>query len=112
MITEQDLQAAIAECKGKRNPDSGTCLKLAAFYVIKDHLFPNNSDNERNFDNYEYSLDQAPPDVINYTSDTEFSNVINGRNIYDILEIIDDAMTALKVLNPRFYASIIRKIEY
>ncbi len=42
MITEHDLQEAIAECQGKRNPDANTCIKLAAFYTIKEHLFPKN----------------------------------------------------------------------
>ena len=40
MITEKDLQEAIAECEGQRNPNANTCVKLAAFYIIKDHLFP------------------------------------------------------------------------
>ena len=35
MITEMDLQEAIAECQGKRNPNADTCIKLAAFYIIK-----------------------------------------------------------------------------
>ena len=39
MITEKDLQEAIAECKGKRNPDSSTCIKLAAFLIIQEHLY-------------------------------------------------------------------------
>ena len=43
MITEQDLQAAIAECEGVRNPTSNTCLKLAAYYTIKDKMYPNNN---------------------------------------------------------------------
>ena len=40
MITENDLQEAIAECEGVRNPTANTCLKLAAFYTIKDKLYP------------------------------------------------------------------------
>ena len=40
MITKHDLQEAIAECEGQRNPTANTCIKLAAFYTIKQHLFP------------------------------------------------------------------------
>ena len=40
MITEQDLRQAIAECQGERNPDARTCIKLAAYLTIKEHLYP------------------------------------------------------------------------
>ena len=40
MITEKDLQEAIAECQGERSPNASTCIKLAAFYTIKEHLYP------------------------------------------------------------------------
>ena len=39
MITEKDLQEAIAECQGQRNPTTSTCIKLAAFYTIRRELF-------------------------------------------------------------------------
>ena len=39
MITRHDLEEAIAECQGQRNPNASTCLKLAAFYTIRKELF-------------------------------------------------------------------------
>lgn len=109
MITEQDLQEAIAECKGQRNPNANTCIKLAAFYTIKEHLFP--KDNVSPSDLQErYSYD-APP-MIEYNGDSEFAQAIEGRAVDEIIPIIDEAMEALKVLNPQFYKSIMRKIEY
>lgn len=109
MIIEQDLQAAIAECEGERNPNANTCIKLAAFYTIRDHLFPqSNSPVE-----LDYSYDPPPEteERINLDSDTEFSAIVNGRPVSEIMPIMDEAMDALKVLNPSFYASVIRKIE-
>ena len=38
MITEKELQEAINECLTSKNPNANTCLKLAAFYTIKDHM--------------------------------------------------------------------------
>lgn len=35
MIKLEDLEEAIAECQGQRNPNADTCIKLAAFYTIK-----------------------------------------------------------------------------
>ena len=37
MITEEELQEAIAECQGQRNPNANTCLKLASYLTILDH---------------------------------------------------------------------------
>ena len=34
------LDEAIAECQGQRNPDSKTCMMLAAFLTIKKELYP------------------------------------------------------------------------
>ena len=40
MIRESDLRDAIAECQGSRSPNADTCIKLAAYYTIRDHMFP------------------------------------------------------------------------
>ena len=44
MITEKDLQEAIAECIGQRNPNANTAIKLAAFYTIKRELYGEDKD--------------------------------------------------------------------
>ena len=100
MITEQDLTAAIAECKGKRNPDSNTCIKLAAYYIVKEHLYPSNEEV-----GYSYS---APPE---YDSGTEFSNAVSGVDKESVYAIMDETMTALSVLSPNLYASVMRKLR-
>lgn len=109
MITEQDLQEAIAECRGQRNPNANTCIKLAAFYIIREHMFPDKSVKE---DNYSFDAPPITHQVIEYSGDSEFAQAIQGRTVDEIMPIIDEIMDALKVLNPRFYASIMRKIEY
>lgn len=113
MITEHDLQEAIAECQGVRNPDANTCMMLAAFYTIKDKLYPDENSDTAEFPKYSYD---APPveieESVNYQSDTEFGGAIYGRNTNEILAVMDEAMDALSVLNPPLYESIMRKIEY
>lgn len=110
MITEKDLQEAIAECQGVRNPDAKTCMMLAAFYTIRNELFPKDAQSSE-----QYSYD-APPniigEVINYESDTDFGVAIYGRNTNEILSIVDETMDAIQVLNPSLYKSVMRKIEY
>ena len=106
MITEKDLLEAIAECQGERNPNANTCIKLAAFYTIYDHLFPQESAD--NVENYSYASEPAEM-IIEYDSGTEFSQAVNGLSIDEVLEVVDDLMSTLQVLNPRLYASVLRK---
>lgn len=105
MITEQDLQAAIAECEGQRNPTSSTCIKLAAFYTIRDHLYPKEIAEEPVF----YSRSAGP--VVEWSSDTEFGQFVADHNINDILPVMDELMDTIQVLYPRLYAGVIRKLD-
>lgn len=110
MITEHDLNEAIAECQGVRNPDAKTCMMLSAFYTIKDKLYP-----DATVETSQYSYDAPPTQIeetINYESDTDFGVAIYGRNTNEIFAIMDEAMDAVQVLNPQLYKSIMRKIEY
>lgn len=108
MITEKDLQEAIAECEGQRNPNANTCIKLAAFYTIQEHLF-----GKREEPSPAYSFAPAPPSTVEdgYESDTEFGRLVGRLDNYDMMAILDELMTALSVVQPRLYAGTIRKME-
>lgn len=106
MITEHDLQEAIAECEGQRNPNANTCIKLAAFYTIREHLFGSPQE--------AYSFAPAPQKVdtgvIQYEGESEFAQAIAGRDPDEIWGVVDELMDALAVVNPRLYAGVMRKI--
>ena len=108
MITEHDLQEAIAECLGQRRPDASTCIKLAAYYTIQQNLYPK----EEAFENALYSFAAAPSpvDEVTYDSDTEFSKAINGRRPDEIWSIMDELMSTLSVMNPRLYKSVMNRV--
>lgn len=107
MITEHDLKEAIAECQGKKNPNSTTCMQLAAFYTIKDHLYPDKPvESER-----AYSYASEPSGNIRYYSETEFGKLISGMDEFHVLEIVDELMSAVQVLNPSLYKSVLRKLQ-
>jgi len=107
VITEQDLQEAIAECLGQKNPNASTCIKLAAFYTIKNELFPNKNQSDSFPVNYSY----AGPSDIEYDSGTEFSESIRDKNQNDILGVFDELMSTLQVLQPKLYNGVLRKID-
>lgn len=112
MITKQDLQEAIAECEGQRKPTASTCLKLAAFYALKDKMYPEERVYQSAPVNYAYmdSGERKTENKIEYNSGSDFSKRIDGRRIEDIIPIMDELMDALTAINPRLYDSVMRKI--
>ena len=114
MITKHDLQEAILECLGKRNPDAGTCIKLAAFYTIMDHLFPDATKMIEPQPMYSFSpgpVVEGDPAMIDYQSGTEFSRLIDGRDPAGIWPVVDDLVTAVQALHPRLYNSFIDQLQ-
>lgn len=109
MITQQDLQEAIAECKGVKNPNASTCIKLAAFLTIQREMY-GQAEPPAMQSGYGYSFD-AGVSGIGYYGDTEFARMIEGRSADDVFPVIDELMTTLQVINPRLYAAVLRKIR-
>ncbi len=113
MITEQDLQEAIAECEGQRNPTANTCIKLAAFYTIKQHLFPDEKPSYSFADSLPLIKSESVknvPDVVNYKSDSEFAQAIYGLPNDVAWSIMDELMSTIAVINPKLYNSTMRKV--
>lgn len=105
MITKHDLEAAIAECQGKRDPDSKTCIMLAAFYTIRREMFGE----ETELPSYSYA--PAPiRNTITIDSGSEFARVIDGRSQQDVLPVLDELMDTLNVIQPRLYAAVMDKL--
>lgn len=103
MISRTDLESAIAECQGKRNPDAKTCIMLAAFYTIRREMFGEETPS--------YSFDPAPiRSTIAYDSGSEFARAINGREQGEILPVFDELMDTLQIIHPRLYSAVMMKL--
>lgn len=110
MITEQDLQAAIAECEGTRNPNANTCLKLAAFYTIKDKLYPDEPQ-EITYNNvYSGAAESKTVEKPMLKSDTEFARAAEGVSTEHLFAVMDELMTTIQILQPRLYDGVMRKL--
>lgn len=103
MITEKDLEEAIAECQGKRNPDANTCIKLASYLTILKDM--------RGESPPTYSTAPGLPDLIALDSGTEFAEIVNGRDAGEVMKIMDELMTATSVYNPRLYLATIMRLR-
>lgn len=108
MITKQDLEEAIAECQGQRNPTANTCLKLAAFYTIRKELFGEEKEVERPM--YSYSSSPEPSGIIERYGDSEFFEAAEGKSLDGVMRVMDELMDSMKVLQPRIYDSVMRKV--
>ena len=112
MITEQALAEAIAECQGTRNPNRDTCMMLAAFYTIQDHLYPV----ESRMPSYSFA---EPPDNDQHSGtesvgsygDSDFLQTIQGKNPGNVWRVMDELMDTIKMVNERLYNSVMRKIK-
>lgn len=107
MIREEELQEAIAECQGEKNPNANTCIKLASYLTILDHQKAEEPKREI----YSYAPPQAEMLVDMSFSDTEFAEAVDGKKAEDVWRLMDELMTTLQVINPRLYNSVMRKLN-
>lgn len=108
MITRQDLDERIAEIKNKRDQTETECMKLAAFLIIRNDLdgTPAGSYGSAS----PVVQVQSEESTIGDYGDTDFLRLVAGRRAADVWAVLDEAMSALKLSEPRMYAGIMRKI--
>ena len=96
MIQEQDLLEAIAECQGERSPNANTCIKLAAYYTILENM---------------RGTYKVEPTGQSFSSGSEFSALIIGKNPSDVLIVIDELMDAVAALMPKLYQKTVDRLQ-
>ncbi|WP_303834765.1 hypothetical protein [Ruminococcus flavefaciens] len=106
MITLEALKAAIAECRGERNPNANTCFKLAAYYIIMREEYGEEP-------NYSYAAAPESPveEKADYYSNTDFGQAIQGKDITEVLKVIDELITILQAIQPQMYNGVMRKLN-
>lgn len=103
MITKQDLQEAIAECQGARSPNANTCLKLASYYTILDHI-ESKEEAVPTPQTFAYSYETR------YSSETEFGRMLQEKPEAEVLQVVDELMETVRVMEPRLYKAFMRKL--
>ena len=107
MITERDLHDAIAECQGERHPTANTCIKLAAYFTIYDHLYPKEIKTEEVPQTIFQTVDE---DIIGDYGDSEFYRTIKGRKAQEVWAVMDELMETIQVINPKLYDGVMRQL--
>lgn len=103
MIRKSDLLEAIAEMQGQKNPNAQTCIKLAAYYTLLDHIDPIADDKPM-------SHSGKDPERVEFDGDSEFAQLIRGKDLNEVLSLMDELMTTLQVIHPRLYSGVIGKL--
>ena len=107
MITKKDLQEAIAECQGQRNPNASTCIKLAAFLTIQQALYGEEKEAVQP-PGYSYLPDPA---TIENPGESEFARAIDGRRQDEIWPLMDEMMDTIHAIHPRLYAAMMERLR-
>lgn len=110
MITDKDLQEAIAECLGQRNPNASTCIKLAAFYTIRRELFGEEKE-AGPLPGYSYAMQTNPEPIIMNDSGSEFAQAINGRIQAEVWPLMDEMMDTIQAIHPRLYNAVMDRLR-
>lgn len=105
MIKQSDLLEAIAEMQGQKNPNAQTCIKLAAYYTILDHITETPIADDKPM-----LYSGAMPERIEYEGDSEFADVIRGKDWNEVMSVIDELMSTLQVIHPRLYTGVIGRL--
>jgi hypothetical protein len=111
LITLEDLDAAIAECQGERNPNANTCIKLAAYYTIRDNMAQKTEPSDFGASYAPAPVIDAAERYIDYHTDTELSKLIDGKESYPVWEVMDELMQTLRLVFPQMYSSTVQKIK-
>ncbi len=111
MIRLDDLEAAIAECQGEKNPNANTCIKLAAFYTIKNELYGKSDKPELIGYSTEPPQAETSQQIVDIDSDSEFAQAANGKPITAVLDVIIEIVDTLYYTNKPLYKAIIRRLN-
>lgn len=109
MIRISDLQEAIAECQGEKNPNANTCIKLAAYYTILNQM--THPEDPTPLVPMAYSADPAETPNFDLKSGSEFAELVNGKPVEDIMPLIDELVQSVAAVVPALYDAFIRRLK-
>lgn len=109
MLERRELEERIAEIVNKRDQSVSEIRDLAAFIIARNDL-----GKEDAVGSYGDAAPMTAPiveTIIGNYGDSEFLQLIAGKDSDHVWAVLNEAMETLKVMQPRFYAGILRKIN-
>lgn len=117
MVTEKELKEAIDELEEAPGSYKG-CAILAALYALKDRYYGDEGDfsgslgrenTSARFSSFSKGNNSHWDSAIGGGEDSEFLRAVTGKSWGEVLPVIDELLTAVKVLQPQLYNAFIRR---
>ena len=94
MISIDELNKTILDLETNRDTTYATCERLAWLYIVRDHL-----------------TQKMSKEPLTLAGESEFLMAVNGKCGDAVWKIMDELMDAVKMLHPRVYESVIKKLN-
>nr|DAQ29856.1 MAG TPA: hypothetical protein [Caudoviricetes sp.] len=95
MLSLDTINSDILELETQHDTTWSTCQRLAWLYVVRDHIT---------------GQAQKQPVPLEVSGDSDFLRAVDGRDSVKAWAIIDELMETIKILQPRVYDSVLRRL--
>lgn len=99
MISREWLLNAIDECEVEPLTPTNR-EKLAQLYIIYNHLYSQSKPTHK-----------GKPKVISVSGETEFFDLVNGKDMDSVLGIINELAETIQIIQPSLYYGFIKKLQ-
>lgn len=104
MISKGEILTAIDELEDAP-PTFQNCQKMATFYTLLNAMNPPQETG------YSTKSEPIPEEVIGRHGESEFLDLVSGLDSQYAWEVMDELMETIRVLLPKVYDSVIRRIR-
>ena len=95
MINLDTIEREINELEARGETTYSLCERLAYLYIVRDHLRPVREDTRKTQE----------------LSGSEFLELSSGVNYLQLMRILDEHMTAVRIVQPAEYEAVMDKIK-
>ena len=99
MLSIDEINKEILMLESKRDTTYATIERLAPLYIVRNNLIRSNAEREVKTTN------------VPVNGDSLFMQAVSGKNISQIMDIMNELVTTLEVIKPNLYAAVMRKIN-
>lgn len=109
MIDLREIRETIEEIR-RHGTTVGQAEKLALLYIAADYIEREDAESAHAPMESGYAR-ASEPDAVDVEPRSEFLTACDGARIEDVLAVLDEHMEAIRVLYPKEYEAMVRRIE-
>ena len=96
MVSLDVVEMEIRELESRGDTTYAVCERLSWLYVVRDHL----------------AAKQAPEaSKVAGVGGSEFLETVSGKDMVDVLAVLDEHMTAQRTFYPKVYEGVMRRLR-